>query len=296
MSLAEDRRKALRRYVLGTSPEIEQEALDGELAQDGGLLDELEVAEVDLLDAYACGELPAAERGQVEEIYLATPSGRRRLAFARALQRRATEGKASRRAVPRWAALAAVWAVVAVGGVALVWQNLSLRGDIGRLRTMQEELAVRGKTLAREAVENQAEIAQLRAELESVVRESPLGALPAAAVTIVRMVLRPGLVRDAEGAPTLVLAEKITWVELELMSAADGYQSYTVSLETPEGESLWRSNPIVPPALERGRGLVVRLPAATFKGGTLIVILSGRTSSGSEEQVADYTLRVLRRG
>ncbi len=296
MSLAENRRKALRRYVLATSPDAEQEELDGELAQNGGLFEELEVAEIELLDAYACGELPAAERGQVEEIYLATPTGRRRLAFAGALQRRAAASNASRRAVPRWAGIAAVWALVAVGGGALIWQNVGLRGDIGRLRAMQSDLTERATSLARQAEESRVEISRLRAEIDKALRESPVAALPEAAARIARLVLHPGLSRDMANVPSLEMTDKITWVELELMSAADGYRSYTVSLETPEGKSLWRSNPIVAQALERGRGLVVRLPAETLPGGTCMVILSGRPHGGEDEQIADYTFRVLRRG
>lgn len=295
MSPAETRKTILRRYILGISSESEQAALDAELARDERVQEELEVTEVDLLDAYAADELQPVERSAVEEVYLATTEGRRRLAFARALRRRAAEARAPRRAAPSWILDAAAVGVVAILGALLTWQNLRLRGDIARLQTVQEEWVREGALLARQAQDSRAEIERLRVELQKAMTSSPVGLLPRAGAAIAHLILRPGLLREGTTTrPSLELTGKDEWVELELKLPRTDHLSYAVVVETPEGRQLWRSGQIAAPPKTGEPSLVVRLPAKSIENGTTVAALLGRTPQGDDEPVADYTFRVRR--
>jgi hypothetical protein len=294
-----DREKALRRYVLGTSPDDEQSALDEALARDPeGSFDELAAAEADLLDAYAAGSLSRALRSQVEEAYGSTAAGRRRLAFAAALQRRAAALPAARRPAPAWLPLAAALATVAVGAGLLGWRDHGLRRELGRLELAQQQAARQTERLALEAETGKAEVARLRAQLETALRESAATELPRAVVSIARLALRPGLMREAGSARELELAPGIEQVELELElpdALAGAHAAYRVSLETPESGSLWRSERLVA-ATRGGRALLAaRVPAEVLGDGTYVVSVFGSTASGAEEPVADYSFRARRR-
>jgi hypothetical protein len=315
---AKDREEALRRYVLGTSPEDEGGALDAELSRGGDTFVALEAAEADLLDAYAAGELAPAERGQVEETYRATASGRRRLAFALALHREALHQKALRpRAatvparrgrVARWLPLAAAIGAIAFGSVLVAWRDHGLRQEIAWLERTQAEAAQRAERLTRQVEASQAEVSRLRAQLETTLREvssgtapsgtAPSGTLPRAVAAVVRLVLRPGLLREPSSVPELVLTPDVEWVELALHLPADRYRRYRVALETPEGRSLWRSDLVTAPAPSAGPDLTVRFPAHVIVSGTYVASLTGygpgRDGSRDGEPAAEYTFRALR--
>jgi len=310
---AKDRQETLRSYVLGTSPEDEGAALDAELAQGGEGFAELEAAEADLLDAYAAGELSPAERGQVEETYGATASGRRRLAFALALHRKALHQKALRREaatmparggrLPSWLPLAAAIAAIAFGSVLVAWRDHGLRQQIAWLERTQQEAAERAERLTRQVEASQAEVSRLRAQLETTLREvssgaAPSGTLPRAVAAVVRLVLRPGLLRETGSVPELGLTPDVEWVELALQLPADRYRGYRVALETPGGRSLWRSDLATAPAPSAGPDLTVRVPAHVIGDGTYVVSLTGYgpglDGSRDGEPAAEYTFRARR--
>jgi hypothetical protein len=291
-----DRQDALRRYVLGTSPNDELERLDDELSRGAeGTFEELAVAEADLLDAYAAGELSTTERRQVEEIYGPTATGRRRLAFAGALRRKATSTPTTRRPIPAWLPLAAAIAVVALGIALFGWRDHRWREQIGRLERAQQAATQRGERLSRQVEAGRAEVANLRQQLESAVRTSPLGELPRVATTLAQLVLRPGLLRQPSAVPELVLAAPVSEVELALELPGERYASYRVALETPEGRSLWRSERLVASVREGRPVLAVRLPSRVLGDGTYVVTVTGYASGGAGEPAAEYSFRARRR-
>lgn len=296
MSVSKDRKDALRRYVLGTSPADEQSALDEELSRGAdGTFEELEVAEADLLDAYAAGEVSPGERDQIEESYLATSPGRSRLAFALALRRRAAAEGGARRPASRWMPLAAAIGAIAIGGALVGSWDFRMREEIGRLQSLQRESARREERLTRQVEASRSEIDRLRARLESALRELPAGSLPQAAASIARLVLRTGLLREASSMPELVLATGVEWVELTLQLPTEGYRSYRVRVETPEGKLLWQSGLVAPPASSTKPDLTVRVPGHVVAGGTYIVSLTGYGPGADGEPAAEYTFRARRR-
>jgi hypothetical protein len=298
-----DREEALRRYVLGTSPEDEAAALDAELSRGGDSFAALEAAEADLLDAYAAAELSPAERGQVEETYGATASGRRRLAFAvalhqKTLRRQAATVPARGWRVPSWLPLAAAIAAIALGSALVAWRDHGLRKEIEGLERTQEAAARRAERLTRQVEASQAEVSRLRAQLEKALREVPSETLPRVAAAVARLVLRPGLLRETSSVPELVLTPDVEWVELALQLPVERYRSYRVRVETPEGSALWRSDLVTAPAPSARPGLAVRVPAHVIVDGTHVVTLTGygTGSDGSRdgEPAAEYTFRARR--
>lgn len=77
----------LRRYLLGDLPAESQRSLEERLMTDGGLYEELLMAEDDLVDQYLAGTLAARAREAFERSFLATPERRHKLSFAAALRK-----------------------------------------------------------------------------------------------------------------------------------------------------------------------------------------------------------------
>jgi hypothetical protein len=106
-------------FLLGKLTEEERCALEDRLFADDDLFDRVVMAEADLVDAYARGELSSEDRECLEAGLLATPAGRERLAFARALDARARRARVEPRPeqTPAWGGLGA-WLFARRGWVA----------------------------------------------------------------------------------------------------------------------------------------------------------------------------------
>jgi hypothetical protein len=119
-------------YLLHELPEDQRAALEDRWAADVELHEQIRMAEAELLDAYARGELSAAERKKVEACLLASESQREKLAFARSL---AGAFPSAKRLRVSWRALAAAAAIVLMTGVTawLGYQNTNLRREVARL-------------------------------------------------------------------------------------------------------------------------------------------------------------------
>src|SRR6476469_5424992 len=125
----------LRGYLLGELPEEKAESLEGRLLAEDDLFELSEAVEADLLAACDRGELTSDEKERVLRRLAASPSGRERLALARALNALAGSpatavvlpfarpASAPSRRTFQWAALAA--GVLLAGG--LSWFVLESR-------------------------------------------------------------------------------------------------------------------------------------------------------------------------
>lgn len=90
----------LRRYLLGDLPEAARDDLEARLLADENAFQATLAAEDDLVDDYARGALPDAERRAFEEHLLPRPGMARRLAFARSLATVTAEARAAQPARP----------------------------------------------------------------------------------------------------------------------------------------------------------------------------------------------------
>lgn len=116
-------------YLLHKLPEDQRDALEDRWVEDSALYEQLRNAEVDLLDAYARGELSPADRERVSKYLLASPIQRRKLLFARTL--RDTFPAPARRSIA-WRGIASAAAIVLLAGSAawLAWQNAAMRREL----------------------------------------------------------------------------------------------------------------------------------------------------------------------
>src|SRR5262245_39991177 len=140
---AKDRR--LMAYLLGQLSEAERADVETRFFADDALFEYLAAVETELIDAYARGELPEADRLQFEKRLLRSPRFRKRIALALQLHARAAAVVAppapaaatgAREASARMSApragtkksvsplIGAVAAIVTVGAVAAGWWAL----------------------------------------------------------------------------------------------------------------------------------------------------------------------------
>jgi hypothetical protein len=124
-------RDQLIAYLLHTMAEDERQVFSERWFAEPELLEALRMAEADLLDGYARGEVSGAKREQIERYLLASAGQRRKLDFAQAL---ATTLPGARR--PRnvnWATLGAVAAALVLA--------IALSLAIARNRGLEDKLA-----------------------------------------------------------------------------------------------------------------------------------------------------------
>jgi len=75
----------LTRYLLGAVSPAERENIEAEYLVDEDVFEQMLIAEDELVDAYARGELSDQERGQFEKNFLTSERGRDRVHFSQAL-------------------------------------------------------------------------------------------------------------------------------------------------------------------------------------------------------------------
>jgi hypothetical protein len=152
-------------YLLGNLPEEEQVRIEDRAFSDREYLEDIQVVESDLIDAYARGELSARERQQFESRFLASRERQQKVEFARALAKVASdltvtheevagEANRARPTSPWWKsfmasvfgprpavrfllAAAALLLVVGISWFAL--QTIRLRGELARLQAERQE-------------------------------------------------------------------------------------------------------------------------------------------------------------
>lgn len=122
-------------YLLHQVSEEQRAAIGERLIADPDVHEQLRMAEAELLDAYARGELSAEERSRVEQYLLSGDRQRHKLAFAEALAERLPRATASRRI--GWTGLAAAAAIVlsVTGAVWFGQQARTLRREMESIRS-----------------------------------------------------------------------------------------------------------------------------------------------------------------
>jgi hypothetical protein len=297
----ENREMRLTRYLLGRMAPEEQERLEDEYAADPDLHDQLRAIERDLIDRYVRGELQEPE--EFEKVFLASPSRRQKVAFARALMRsfaqappvagdvgdRRDDGswwmwprRVFRTAPLGWRLAAATMILIVGGWLALNWEGSDVDQLAGRPPI---SLPPEDPTL-----EVPSSGVQSGPSAPSV-QPSPAPLPPASIATFV---LVPTLTRSAADTPTLVV-EGSADVRLELHFEAGDYDRYQAVLRTPEGEEVARANELKPAPGSSRDAVVMTVPGSAFNDLDFIVILNGVTGGGEVEEVASYYFRAQRR-
>jgi hypothetical protein len=285
------------RYLLDELPAADREAFEEQYFGDEEAYAALLAAEDELIDRYCEGGLGDPLRGRFEHRYLATPEGRERVEFARALKRRASErpavsrlpdAPAGPRTAPRWLPWAAV-VLFGVGGLGFgAGQSTDARQARRERAAALERMAQqqqRQRDQDRRLGEMYGQLDRLQQQVRTV--EDMLGGSAARTISIA---LASGLRRDAATLARLVLTSDITVVRLTLLLEAAPRPAYRASLQTPEGRELWSRDGLAPAPSGEQSAVTFTVPAALLPPGHYVVTLGPPRG----ESDAEYVFEVRR--
>lgn len=93
------------RWLLGNLPQAEREELERRVSEDCDYAELVEATEEELIDRYATGALPPSDQQRFEHYYLTTKERHRKLEFARAFLKSASQGTSFAKSLLKVAAL-----------------------------------------------------------------------------------------------------------------------------------------------------------------------------------------------
>jgi hypothetical protein len=298
-----ENRDLLRRYLLGSLSEREQEEMERECTTNDALTEALQTAESDLTDAYVCQELSPEQRLQFESHFLDSSERRMRVEIARMLmsseiRERVPVGPMveEKRQPIRWSWLfsLATGFAAATAAMALIFfmvQNQRLRNELVLSRSAQMELQNRLATLQQQEARGSL-LAQSQAEHVH---------LPAA--PIVSLMLSTGLLRSGGNHQSSVLtlppgdSEVVLMLRLEPTSTSSETEPsrYDVVLQTVEGRKLQTLRALGSrPAPDGGKMVSARFHSQLLAEGDYLVTLLLRTAGGERKELASYSFSVIR--
>lgn len=268
----------IRRYLLGRLDDAGREQFEERFIKDAEFREAALIVEEELIDDYLAELLPADEQARFDAHYLAGPRQRQELTLAQAIREYALEKAAAVPAVvPKppggklldfltgrgWlpALVVAAVLIVAVVGSWVWWVN-GWQGN--------EPQVVTADAIAR-------------------LNKPPYSTEPALSVPLT------GFLNRASGqGQKFAIPAGIDIVQLQLALPATPYQSYQATLRVTDGAELFTVGDLNAQQTEAGRLLNLRLPARLLTPRDYTLSVSGRTTDGRAESVADYYFRVLR--
>ncbi len=290
-----DSEKLMIRYLLGDVPEDEQIRIEERFFTDDEYFEQLLALEDDLIDDYVNGELTDRERKQFEEYFLAPPTRRQRVEFAKTFMRAgsllplaeiAMPGEARPEPVPWWRTVMVFWraqsllrrfalaasVVLALGGSWLIVDTMRLRNQVEQL---------------------QAE--EFQRDVKAIISAPPRDSLAFA--------LFPGRTRDIEGTNRFVIPQDADSVQLRLYLPAvaagvtDPPSRYRAVVRTAEGNEVWSQDGLEAQrtGLREEAIVILDLPTPILPEGDYIITLSRRKTNGDFEDVGSYQFSVVRK-
>lgn len=300
----------LRRYLLGSASESEATRLDELSLTDDECALALTAVENDLVDAYASGGLPSAEREQFERHYLASPVRREKAHFAAELQRLGPRVVTPLPAAPTistsflsfawfkftpwWqAGLAAAALVLLAASVWLTVENQRLRQAIRReqLTLAQREAEWQARLAA--VTEKEREAPGIREQLARPSPAPPPNELPRVPAVILSSFTLAAPQRGTAALPQLAIPVAAEQVVIRLELENQTYARYRVVLRDPQTQrALWQSGNLAARRGKNGASVVVRLAAKLFGAQRYAFELSGITADNAEERISSYSFEV----
>jgi hypothetical protein len=309
-------------YLLGALPPGETERLDELSVTDDEFAERLQAVENDLVDAYVRGELTGQMLSHFQAFYLASPRRREKVQFAHAFRgvperaafpRGATEisrGAPDSResdivsvrsgwrrvfTVPRhawqWGFTAAAVVFVTVAGWVL---------ENRRLGAQRDAALAYGRSVEHRTKQLEAQLAkgspvpEQKPEVAPGPREPAKKAAPDSPV-ILAFNLAPQM-RGTSRIPTVVIAAGVDYITLQLELESAEYTVWRARLRPASGrESVRRSGRLSAYASEDSQIVPVSFPASVLEANLYVVELAGIRAGGSEDLVASYPFRVIRK-
>lgn len=295
----------LRRYALGALPEEECAAIEQQYFVDADALEQLTIAEDELIEDYLEHRLDADSRDRFEHHYLSTPGHRARVSVVRRLKTAAAGSRAndandargSRRS-RSWigtiasrspfqqAALAASIALIL--GAGAVWLFYARQDTSGRDAPASAQ--------ASPQTSPSAVAGQATPTPGAPARDTP--SIPSAtsprAPVVVSVTLPAIAVRGAGDGLTAAIPANADALVLRL-EGEDGQPPLRrgrAVVRVVAGDELWRGAVDTPRDLPPSVRALVRIPAARLRSGDLIVELHGIGADGRESEQGRYAVRV----
>ncbi|HEX4496065.1 MAG TPA: hypothetical protein VIE43_10400 [Thermoanaerobaculia bacterium] len=277
----------LRSYLLGELPEEEAERLEQRLLAEDDLFELSEALEADLLAACDRGELGAAEAERVLRRLAASPSGKERLALARALNALAGNSPAAvlpfrrssaapSRSTFRWAALAA--GVLLATGISWIAAEHFRHGGESAPWIPQERSAPASPV----------------APTEAQILTPPPASMPKPVLSVFPLALTS--TRGAE-APEKLRIPPGAQVELQIsVEGMEELKSFQIEVRNRKAETVW-DGAIEPRTLQGGvRALVIDLPGDRLPPGAYEIEARGLAPGREPEDLSPLDIEVVKDG
>jgi hypothetical protein len=258
-----ERENALRRYLLGDLPEVEQDALEELLMTNDETFRQLLIAEDELVDDFCDGELNDPERHLFLTRFLITDERRYQLRFGAALRNYVSASGGTGK-VAAAVLSARVW-----------WRLFAARPIAWRLAAAVLTASVVGGLWMFLMTGGPEYGDDTRAQITSVF-------------------LTSGRFRTlAEPPQSFVVPPGTDVVELQLDLPSDDYVSYGILVERNDGVQLHEERSLTARVIGGYRVIVTGVPASLLEPGDYQVIVRGVTGQATLENVGRYEFRVL---
>ncbi len=293
-------------YVLGQMPDEEQANFEVRLLADDSLFEQTLLVKQELIDGYVRHHLDAGTREKFERHILATPEGRKEVAFASALREKLNQAalpaiEPHQFKLSEWLSgwhfhefvLAGATVLVFIGGLWLWNQNRKLRAELSRLQT-QYAIQVRDNEKLQE------QLAELRLPKPFPSPQLPQGEitsppdLPQQSYNLLAINLALDGARGS-ATPTDIAEVKLPSGEhrpdllISLGFNPVGLRC-KVTLKTPDGTTFERSN--VRAYKKDGTFLRVAFPQVSLKPGDYEITIQGREVDDNTQQTERHHFRL----
>lgn len=324
MSLENGHINLIRRYLLEDLSEEEREQIEQLLMSRDEFYQELLYAEDDLIDDYVFDRLPEEDQPKFKKRFLKVPQLRQSVNLTAALRKHALETKSpvvavetvpsrptffdSLRSFFTRPTVGFAFSGLLLGVIGLnVWllkQNSQLRSRVGELEARQSATPVsdpqqelraareRNEQLSADLNRSQqllAEESRKRQLAEEQLKGSTRRPTEAGETGVLAITLLSGGIRESGSTTRVPLQSDTRTVRFKLDLAARDYPSYSVVLQTDEGERKLSRNDL---KLTTDNFVSFDVPVKILKSGDYRIVLSGAKSSGARDELDSYYFRV----
>lgn len=274
MKSDQNKQDKIRAYLLGQASPEDSSWLEEELLTDSDLLQQLLIAEDELIDQYLSEKLTQPERQRFETHFLPAPERRRKLRFGRALRKymdlvgisESLEGHAAEYLPDEKPDVA---------------KPPPKRGPLAFLPFSNPILSY---SLAAVVVLIIFAFSWLALQNLRTPSRNPGNVLAVA--------LEPGLNRDSGQIKKFTIPNNSDVVRFQLALSDDQYQSYETVLQDDVGQVLITKRDLKRQSDGRHSALIVDIPATLLRPGDYRIKLSGLTANGNPEDLGTYSFRV----
>jgi len=258
----------IRQYLLGQALDADRAEVEERLMADDRIYDDLLAIEDELIDEYLGGQLSQVEQQKFEEVFLAAPSRREKLRFARLFRHY-------------------------IGGEE-VTSSESVKSSPAPVKATNP------------SIKSKSSFFQFRNPILAfsvvVLMVLMLGLFawqfnrkPITQNQVMAVSLSPGLTRDSQDTNHLKLTVGVTTVQFQLMLLNSvEFPSYTADLLDPEGNTLASPSSTLKQSVNGNEAVVVEVSATLLHPGEYRLKLSGRSAAGVKSDLETYSFRVMK--